>query len=247
MGKKDTVLDDSASIYQKREPKSEKQKWSEMDKQARLTYFNEYYRSKMIWGIIGLIAVVSLLYSVFGPKVEQVLYAAVINDYWYEAGTNALQDDLELYLEADPEWEEVCFDDIFFFADDSSNEAYNYVQKLATYVFAGDVDLIIADEAQFEVYAMQDYFMPLDQVLPSDLYELVEEHLVTYKSDFDGQEYAVGIHLGASPVFQSLNSYQEDPLVGILANSEYQENAIETIRYFFTSDADYSNVEPIEE
>lgn len=246
MGKRE-IAEDNMSIYQKRGTQSEKEKWSEMDRQGKWAYFNEYYRNKLIIGLIGVIAVIGLLYSMFRPKVEQVVYAAVVNDRWNDTAEAMLQDDLEEYLEVDPKWEEVKFDDGFFFEDDTSAETYDYVQKLATYVASGDVDLIIADEEKFKGYATQDYFSPLDEVLPEDLYTLLEEHLVTYTSEFDGQEYVVGIRMDASSVHQSLSNSQKEVLLGIMANSEFQENAVEVIRYFFTLDADYRDVKPVEE
>lgn len=239
MAAKETVLEESASIYQKREPKSEKQKWAEMDRRERWEYFKDYYRKKVIWGIIGVIAVCSLVYSIFGPSVEQVLYVAVINDYWGDAAQRALEDDLEMILETDPKWEEVYVDDTYFFSDNSS-DAYSYVQKLAAFIFAGDVDLLVSDEPQYEVYATQDYFLDLEEVLPADLYAEVQEYLVYYTSESDGVSRPVGIRLGESSVFRSLGGYQEDPVMGILANSEYVDHAIAMIRHLFLSDADYS-------
>lgn len=243
MARKETVLDESASIYQKREEKSEKQKWSELDRKAKWVYFNEYYRNKLIFLIIGVIAGVSLLYAVVGPSVESVLYVAVINDYWNDTATDALELDLKEYVNAHPKWEEVVIDDSYYFRDDSSSDASQYVQRLAAYIFAGDVDIIVADEEQFEVYAVQDYFLNLQEVLPADLYELVKDSIVYYTSENDGRSLPVGIRLGKSPVYASMNNYQEDPLLGIMGNSDYVENAVAAIRYFFTSEVDYGKVE----
>ena len=39
MKMKKTALDDDAYLYQKREPKTEKQKWAEMDSGQRRQYF----------------------------------------------------------------------------------------------------------------------------------------------------------------------------------------------------------------
>ncbi len=245
MARKETVLDESASIYQKREEKSEKQKWSEMDKKAKWQYFNEYYRNKLIILIVGVVAGVWLLYSVVGPSVEQVLYVAVINDYWNDAASEALELDLKEYLNAHPKWEEVMIDDSYYFLGDSSTDASQYVQKLAAYIFAGDIDMIVADEEQFEVYATQDYFVNLQEVLPADLYELVKDSLVYYKSvnEENAVEIPVGIRLGDSKVYASMNNYQESPLLGIMGNSEYIDNAVAAVRYFFTADVDYSQAQ----
>jgi len=235
MAAKETVLEDGASIYQKREKKSEKQKWGEMNSKEKWGYFNQYYRNKLIILIVGVVAGVWLLYTIFGPSVENVLYIAVINDYWEDEAQTELQDNLREYLQIESKWKQVAIDDTYFFNDDSSGEAYNYVQKLAAFIFAGDIDLIISDEEQFSVYATQDYFLNLKEVLPADLYAQVEDYLVYFSSESSPEALPVGIRLGESKVFQSMKGYQQDPIVGIMGNSEYQENSIAAIRYFFAN------------
>ncbi len=247
MARKETVLDESASIYQTREEKSEKQKWSEMGKKEKWQYFNEYYRNKLILLIVGVVAGVWLLYSVVGPSVESVLYVAVINDYWNDTASEALELDLKEYVNAHPKWEEVIIDDSYYFQGDSSTDASQYVQKLAAYIFAGDIDIIVANEEQFEVYATQDYFSNLQEILPADLYDLVEDSLVYYTSENDGKTLPVGIRLGDSKVYASMNNYQESPLLGIMGNSDYIENAVAAVRYFFTEEVDYSQVQTEQE
>lgn len=246
MASKQTVLKEDASIYQKREQKSEKQKWSEMDRKARIEYFNEYYRGKLIWLVIGVGAGIWLLYSILGPKVDQVLYVAVINDYWNDKAVDALQTDLKEYLGSDSKWEEVLVDDIFYFKDDSSSDAAQYLQKLAAYIFAGDVDLLISDEDQFGVYASQDYFHNLAEVLPADLYDEVKDYLVYYVTEEGGDSIPVGIRLGSSKVFRAMNGYEEDPVLGIMGNTHFTDNAIAAIRYFFEVTPQYDLEEDAE-
>lgn len=237
MASKESVLEEGASIYQKREKKSEKQKWSEMNRKEKRDYFKEYYRNKMIVLIIAAVGLIWLLYSILGPSVEQMLYVAVLNDYWEDAAVEQLETDMKEYLQGDPKWEDVVIDDSFYFKDDSSSDAYSYIQKLAAFIFAGDVELLVADEEQFAVYATQDYFVNLEEELPADLYAEVKDHLVYYASETMQEEVPVGIRLGESKVFQSMKGYQEDPIVGVLVNAEHKENAIKALRYFFIDGA----------
>ena len=77
---KKTALDDDAEIYQKREEKTEKEKWKEMDGKAKAQYFADYYLGKLIVAVIIIGVGVSLLWHFFKPKDETVLYAAVIDE-----------------------------------------------------------------------------------------------------------------------------------------------------------------------
>ena len=45
---KKTALDDDAYLYQKREEKTEKEKWSEMNRHQRMQYFLDYYLVKLL-------------------------------------------------------------------------------------------------------------------------------------------------------------------------------------------------------
>lgn len=236
---KDTALQENASIYQKREAQSEKQKWGEMNRKEKIQYFNEYYRMKLICLVLGVAMAVWLLYSVLGPSVEQILYVAVVNDYWFDSSVEAMQLDLKEYLGGDPKWSNVQVDDMYYFKDDSSSDAAQYLQKLAAYVFAGEVDLIVADEGQFEVYATQEYFYDLEALLPADLYEKVKGYFVYFTPEGKDEPVAVGIRLGESAVFQEMKGYEQNPVVGIMANSNHTENAIAAIRYFFEVTPEY--------
>ena len=77
---KKTVLDDNASIYQKREEESEKQKWERMDKKQKAGYFLDYYLLKIIVGILLSILIIFLIWSVVRPKPETVLGIAIVDE-----------------------------------------------------------------------------------------------------------------------------------------------------------------------
>ena len=57
--KKESILDEEAYIYNHRDDENEGDKWKKMSKKQKLTYFNDYYRNKIIVILIVLGLIVS--------------------------------------------------------------------------------------------------------------------------------------------------------------------------------------------
>ena len=94
--------------------KSEVRKWPEMDRQQKIQYLKDYYLLTAV-GVILLIAVaVSLIWHVARPRTENLLYAAVIDEFLDEV----TEEDLEKkygesyqYAAGYKEDDEVSFED----------------------------------------------------------------------------------------------------------------------------------------
>ena len=237
MPSKETVLDDSASIYSRNRGKTEKQKWEEMSGAERFSYFKEYYLKFVILGILGVALLIYLGVTIFGPKPKQILYVAVVNDYIDDAVTEDMQKDLKAYLGSTDELEQVYFDDTFYFGD-GSQDASNVLTKMMAFVAAGDIDIIISDPAQFEMYAKGEYFLDLRETLPASQYKKLEDKLVWCDVPNEDESATVsvpvGINLAGSKKYGSLKGYQESPVLGIVANSKNVDNVLKAIDYFFS-------------
>ena len=237
MASKETVLDDSASIYNRVREKSEKQKWEEMSGAERLAYFKEYYLKYVIMGIIGVALLVYFLFTVFGPKPKQILYIAVVNDYLEDEATEAMQADIKSYLGATDELDTVSFDDTYYFGDGSADVS-NLMTKMMAFVAAGEVDTIVADPEMFENYARGEYFLDLREALSAEEYAKVEDKLVwcdvPTEDESSTVSLPVGISLSESKKYKSLKGYQEAPVLGIVANTKNADNVKKAIEYFFS-------------
>ena len=81
---KETVLDDDASIYQRREKKTERQKFSEMKtSQDKLNYFRMYYLKGTLATIVVAGLLIYLVYTILSPKDHFLLRVAFI-DYLFD-------------------------------------------------------------------------------------------------------------------------------------------------------------------
>lgn len=229
---KNTRLDESAEIYKKRkETVPEKQKLKDMTMKEKLQYFNDYYKNKTLIAIIVLVALVSIIYTVFSAKPETILYAVIINDSLDEDKKNELTSDFAAKAQIDLDSKEIIVDSSFFISDENPSASMASEQKLMVYTSAQDIDVIITDEEQFKHYQSQGFFDDLSEHLPTDLYSKLGDSFYLVNDVKDDSINAYGIYLDRSKVYKEAGSVIEKPVIGILANSENKEYSVEFIQY----------------
>ena len=140
---KKTALDDDAYLYQKREEKTEKEKWSEMNRHQRMQYFLDYYLVKLLVFTGIILAVVLFVWNFISKsKEDTVLYVAVVDEALQTEGTEKLKKELTEYLGADGKYRKIIIDDSFYLDDGG-------LEKLEVYLYNKQIDVVIADEAVY--------------------------------------------------------------------------------------------------
>lgn len=241
---KETILNDDASIYQKREEKSERQKFSEMKTfKDKINYFKMYYLKALLAGIVIAIFLIYLVYAVVSPKDKDLLRVAFVDYAFASEVTDEMASD---FIEAaDIELEEhevVAFDGTSYQVSGSGN--YNSATVLATHIMAKEIDIIIAPESTFQTYAFNGSAGSLTELLPSSLYAAVSDRFFISKvrqedetlEDAVGEDYVLGVYLDGTPFWEKYKHLvftDERPVIGIIVNSEHKELAVEFLRYVF--------------
>ncbi len=235
---KETVLDDGADIYQRRIQKSEKQKFSELHGRDKWQYFKDYYFTKLVVIIIAIAFIGYFFYTILAPKPETVLHVAVANFAFPESQVTKVQDEFGEYLNIDTENEEIYFDTSYTLSESD----YTSAERIATYIYAGELDVFIAPESQFRNYAVSGMFSPLSDQLPTDLYSFLSDSFFSSALRVEDEETAdnatgpvsvYGIYLDEIPLFSQYGTFEDRPVLGIVASSTHNENAVEFIRYLF--------------
>ncbi len=235
---KDTVLDDSAEIYKARDKKTEKQKLNEMTFKEKVTYFNNYYRVTTIVIIGVVLSLTYLVYSILSPKPETILYAALINSPLDEESAQALQSDFGRKLDIDPETQEIMIDTSYMLGTDGNVSEYSLSseQKLVTYFYAGQIDVIIAPESVFSNYAHLGNFVKLTNEMPTDLCTALADSFYYSETEENPTAGAYGIYLDGAKIYDKYGEQIDRPVIGIVANSKFKPNGIEFIKYLFDLD-----------
>ncbi len=210
IGNKKTALKDNAALYtHATDGLTEKEKMKSLTGRQKWIQFRDYYLLKIVAIIAVLVFIASLLFTVFGPKPDTVFYAAVCD---YAAGLDEIEEmqkDFEAYIKIDPEKQETMFDSSFLFAADE----YASTQKFAVYLAVGQISVAIMPESLFEKMAVNSYFKPMSEILPTDLYlKLNDRFVMSGTIDSDGNmisdsEKAYGLCLDGTRYFTNkLNS-----------------------------------------
>lgn len=231
---KETRLKEDAAIYSKRQDnKSEKEKWSNLSSHEKVQYFKDYYLKFVIAGALILAFIIWFLYSIFKPKPETMLTVTLINSTMTDEASEALSSQLSSYLDIDTEKEEIFIDTSLYLDDENPSEAtMASEQKMVAYAFSGELDIIIAQEDVFERYAKQGYFINLAEALPSNLYSQFNDTFYMTRAEDDTEDIPYGISIAGYKRFENLESYIQNPVIGIMANTKHKSNAVDTIQWF---------------
>lgn len=233
---KQSRLDDNASIYERRNEKSERQKLSEMNGKEKWQYFKDYYLKKTIVSVLLISFVGYFLYTVLSPKPETVLHIACANYQFSEEQIEKLEQEVTDYLGIDPNTEDVLFDPSYILSDFD----YSSAEKLSVLAFARELDVLIVPESKFQEYAFSGSLWSLSDQLPTDLYSALSDKFYLSQvrqeeesyEEATGPSYVFGIYLDDIELFKDYPT-EDPPVLGIVLSGKNNENAVEFIRYLF--------------
>lgn len=229
---KNTTLDDSASIYQQRQEKTEKQKFSEMSFKEKMIYFNDYYKVKTIALIIAIIGVIYIVYNILTPDPKTVLHVAAINNSIDMQTAETLEKNLYDYLDLDINKELIVIDTSLYLGNQDAMSLASE-QKLGTLFYSGVIDIIIAPEAEFANYAKSGFFSKLTEQLTTEMCSYFADSFYYTKTEESQAKGAYGIYLKNSKIYDKSGQPVENPVLGIAVNSKYADNSIAFIKYIF--------------
>lgn len=172
-----TTLEDNAAIYAKRDERPAKERFKDLKGQEKWQFFKDYILIKVIVGIIIIALAASLLYSMFKPKPETLMYVAIINNPFDKDNIETMTDDLTAEIVSDREKEEIRLDSDFYFA---GNE-YNARMKFMTLIAAGEIDSMIFPSVEFGTYIESETYSELGTVLSEETLKKLEGYIVEYE------------------------------------------------------------------
>ncbi len=230
LSEKKTALDDTASIYQKREEKSDRAKWKELKGfKAKWEHFKAYYLLK-VFIIVCVVAFVGyMVYEMFAPEKEKLVYVAVLDAVIMTDKMEDLQSDFEKHMGMDEKKQETVFDNTM---NVSNTRDESSIQMFTVHAYVGDIDVIIATESVIKQYAGQ-YIRNLSEQIPSELYDEVADRLcyVSVKGQEDNQESAEPFGIYITDLVEKNPYYNEPIVLAICGNTKRGENAEEFIRF----------------
>jgi len=246
---KKTVLSDDAEIYSSHKDIPEKEKWNKMNRSERITHFKDYYAIPLIVGIIVVVIAGYLIVDAISGYRNIVFMATIINDEIEEDALEDFNKEFLDYLGYDQKKDKSNVCDGYIISGGSGTDAVSATEAITSYVYAKQLDAMIADEATFDHYASLGCFIDLSEILTKEQYERYSEYIYYPQIEEDNERenvpkpqedtirpketYPCGIYLGGSSVYKKLGGAQPNPVIGIVATSGHREDAVKFLEYLF--------------
>ncbi|MFA9465978.1 MAG: hypothetical protein ACERKN_16990 [Velocimicrobium sp.] len=234
---KDTQLDDSSALFNHRESKNEKEKWSSLSGKEKLQYFKDYYLKFVLLFLVLLVLIISFIISIITKK-ETALTLTLVNGVISEETADDIASMLSKSLDLNQKKETVLIDQTLY-TDSSDSEKLSDVseQKLSVYFYSGQYDLIIAEQSIIEHYASLGYFCNLEEFLPSDLNNTFSPSYLYTKgsNDTDSADTklaAYGISLKDFQGFSSLIETMHNPVIAVSISTKHKNESLLALRSF---------------
>lgn len=216
---------------------NEKNKLKPMNWKEKIGYIWEYYKLWIIGTLVIVIFSSSMISSMVKNSRPTYLYATFINASSYGNEDFDLIADFADYADVNTKKEQLSLDTTLQLSEGEEYDemTYNSTMKLYAQIVAKSIDVMVMGKTIIDDYAAQDAFLALDETLPSDLYEKLQDQILTANNE-NGTSYECGIDISDSVVLQRSELYADTqtPVFSIVSNSEHVENAIVFLEYLYS-------------
>ena len=246
-----SVLEEDASLYRAKDEKTEKQKWSEMNREERVNYFMDYYFLKCLALLLVIGVVAGIVKHMLEPQTPVVMSVAVVENSLTPDGEPAFREFLEQLCITDEGNQEVVLDDDY-------PTGYESLAKLQAYFNTNGIDLIITNEEHFKEMAEIGYFEDLNALMPefakarenylcyapeptddTSATELSETNAQTdtvsgeNAADTEPTLRAYGVRITDCAAFKDAWGYDSEAVAGIVVSKANEENAEKVLTALF--------------
>lgn len=204
---------------------------------AKIKSLRRRQRFRYIWDYYKLhLAVIFILsyiigYIIYGQVTHKntVLCTALINISASEEFASSLSSGYLEYLGKDSSENEVVLMSEIYLTDNeaASNYEYTYASqiKILASVNSQELDVLLMNQEALDILSRNDYLCDLDELL-SDSYPYLYSRTAEYITE------NTALDLSQTPLIQQ-NGFSDTMYLGIIANSERKEAAVEYINYLF--------------
>lgn len=217
---------------------STKQKLKDMNTKQKFEFIWDYYRFHIIGTIIIIAIVTSFTIDIIKSK-ETILNITALGEYMDMDRKEILENKVNAELIKDEQnKKQILFDFLVKQKDMRDEYSMASVQKLQASIAAKDVDVLILDKSDFEIYASQGTFMKLSQLSNFAQLNIPEKDLVKYQAkDIDSKEEIYGINAESLPVLKELKYNSKDKILCVVVNTQRLDKVSEFLNWFLTQNS----------
>lgn len=220
----------------KQAAREERKKFSEIEGfPKKVGYIWDYYR----YWILGIAAAVAFCISIGSSiyhniKYTQIFYCAIFNNPLPDETLASIETDFSDYYGLNPNSETMHFDSTYIINENGDPQTnYVTIQKIGAMVASKSVDFLMGDEFTVTQYATDGYFYNLEELLPTDVYNALSDYIISFPQLEDNSVVPCALDLSKSKLAESGTLYTNQPIGGIIINSENPLVAVEFIKFIF--------------
>ena len=237
------------------EIREEQKKFKTMTPKEKAGYIWDYYKIHIIAGILLIVLASLFIKDIRKNSLPVHLNACIVNsNFTYDTDT-VLPTAYVNYADIDTDKENYYIDYSMHISPESFDQTgLAYQQKLMALFSSAELDILIADKPLIESFADVDAYANLDELLPEDLKQELEEKGYTYyiypNEDTPEDADAIVENIEPAPLgiyMKNCTRMNEDgefgtyfpesePIFAIAVNTTRPEQSIEFLRFLISMD-----------
>lgn len=200
------------------------------DRRSKIQFVWDYYKIPIIFIVTILSLALIIRISNIGRK-DASMYVVLLNNDSSLVECDAKVFDKVLENSSiDLKGKEVDVNDKLMLGFEDNEKADIETLQILTALFTiSDLDLYVADQKYFDYFAEDGGYCDLSRLIDKELLEKVSSDLY-YLEDSNGYKYVAGIILHKGSILHEANYYHDDVIMGVTANANNMDVAIEFIR-----------------
>ncbi|MCR4716819.1 MAG: hypothetical protein K5656_06530 [Lachnospiraceae bacterium] len=213
----------------------EKETMSKMEtKREKIGYFLYYHKWHLLIALVCLVTIVYLVFTLAISK-KSIYYCLVINDSYNKVFPAELDKEFSEVIDYDQKREKI---NVALYSTDVTNYEPGYyggdsgMQGIFSLMMDNLIDSMIAEEKELAWFAKDDNLCNLKEVLPSDLYENLEDKMI-YLENSSGDAVAAAIDISDTTLYKEGKSNLKSPGIAIFVTTTHLEDDINAIKYIF--------------
>lgn len=213
--------------------REELKKMSGMTWGQRLGYIWDYYKPLMV-AILVIIACISIGVTIYQNKqINHIVQVYMTNCNNLEMDSDQIAADFGEYIGGLEKHDEVNVDtSLFLDQEDMSEAAMAGQMKMMALSAAGDMDLVLFDEENYERYCEGGALENLEELLTEEELAQWSDLLVPGTDKESGTKGMYALQLQDAPVLVKQNAYMGGPVYGaVMVTSQRKDMAVTFLRF----------------
>ncbi|MCX7749422.1 MAG: hypothetical protein N2645_21390 [Clostridia bacterium] len=194
--------------------------------EKKIENFFYYYKFHVLFGILALVVVSYIIYSIVS-RVEPDVRVAIVGDF-----NQFAQKEIESHLREEfKEFKEVNVQIITLSEKGNTPQDHNMSMKAFTELAVGGNDVLIMDQVNFEKYSKDGVFLSLDTLI-GQLGDGLTEKTYALLAKSDKEPHIYGIDVSGQPILKNLNLKGKAMIIGMRDSAPHYDNGVKVLKLF---------------